>query len=51
MFRFHFMAVSDNQQREMPLAEDRNKGKPLAYPEAVKLADGEVLYSHQQKLK
>lgn len=31
------MAVSDQRQRVMPTFEDREKGKPLAYPEAVLL--------------
>ncbi|CAI0405315.1 unnamed protein product [Linum tenue] len=34
---FHFMAISDDRQRVMPLAKDRITGRPLAYPEAVLL--------------
>lgn len=33
------MAVSDRRQRIMPSFEDRDKGKPLAYPEAVLLSN------------
>ncbi|XP_015579690.2 probable rhamnogalacturonate lyase B isoform X1 [Ricinus communis] len=35
--KFHFMAVSDDRQRIMPMPEDRATGQPLAYPEAVLL--------------
>ncbi|KAI8012958.1 Rhamnogalacturonate lyase [Camellia lanceoleosa] len=37
--RFHYMAVSDDRQRFMPLPDDRMpaRGKALAYPEAVLL--------------
>ncbi|XP_078435920.1 uncharacterized protein LOC144706766 isoform X2 [Wolffia australiana] len=37
--RFHYMAMADNRQRIMPMPEDRlpPRGRPLAYPEAVKL--------------
>uniref|UniRef100_A0A2N9EFC9 rhamnogalacturonan endolyase n=1 Tax=Fagus sylvatica TaxID=28930 RepID=A0A2N9EFC9_FAGSY len=35
--KFHFMAISDDQQRMMPTEEDRNTGQPLAFPEAVLL--------------
>ncbi|KAI7992960.1 Rhamnogalacturonate lyase, partial [Camellia lanceoleosa] len=36
---FHYMAVSDDRQRFMPLPDDRmpGRGKALAYPEAVLL--------------
>lgn len=39
--RFHYMAVSDNRRREMPLPDDRlsNRSQPLAYPEAVILVN------------
>ncbi|KAK7858599.1 rhamnogalacturonate lyase [Quercus suber] len=37
--KFRFMAVSDSMQRIMPSAEDRAKGEPLAYPEAVLLTN------------
>ncbi|VVA90661.1 unnamed protein product [Arabis nemorensis] len=39
--KFHYMAISDDRQRYMPLPEDRTppRGKPLAYPEAVQLLD------------
>ncbi|KAI4385261.1 hypothetical protein MLD38_003308 [Melastoma candidum] len=40
--KFTYMAVSDKRQRYMPTMEDRAKGKPLAYPEAVLLPSGEV---------
>lgn len=35
------MAVSDDRRRYMPLPDDRSpgRGQPLAYPEAVLLAD------------
>ncbi|RDX95994.1 rhiE, partial [Mucuna pruriens] len=33
--RFHYMAISDTRQRDMPTAKDRITGQPLAYPEAV----------------
>lgn len=39
MIRFHFMAVSEDKQRIMPMPEDRLKGQALAYPEAVLLTD------------
>ncbi|KAJ1382159.1 Rhamnogalacturonate lyase [Sesbania bispinosa] len=35
--RFHYMAISDTMQRSMPAMSDREKGQPLAYPEAVHL--------------
>ncbi|CAI0464064.1 unnamed protein product [Linum tenue] len=39
--KFHYMAVSDNRQRFMPLPDDRSekRSKPLAYPEAVLLVN------------
>uniref|UniRef100_A0A7N2LZ81 rhamnogalacturonan endolyase n=1 Tax=Quercus lobata TaxID=97700 RepID=A0A7N2LZ81_QUELO len=37
--KFRFMAISDGMQRIMPSAEDRAKGEPLAYPEAVLLTN------------
>lgn len=39
--KFHYMAISDNRQRYMPLPDDRipPRGQPLAYPEAVQLLD------------
>lgn len=45
------MAVSDERQRVMPSFEDRRRGEPLDYPEAVLLTHpsdsllrGEVLF-------
>ncbi|OAY33510.1 hypothetical protein MANES_13G102800v8 [Manihot esculenta] len=37
--KFHFMAVSDDRQRIMPMPLDRITGQPLAYPEAVLLTN------------
>ncbi|XP_030455890.1 rhamnogalacturonate lyase B isoform X3 [Syzygium oleosum] len=37
--KFHFMALSDDRQRVMPMPEDRVTGQPLAYPEAVLLTN------------
>ncbi|KAL8225464.1 hypothetical protein R6Q57_018021 [Mikania cordata] len=39
--KFHYMAMSDDRQRDMPLPDDRSpdRGKPLAYPEAVLLVN------------
>jgi rhamnogalacturonan endolyase len=37
--RFHFMAISDDRQRIMPMPRDRINGQPLAYPEAVLLTN------------
>lgn len=39
--KFHYMAMSDNRQRFMPLPDDRlpGRGQPLAYPEAVLLVN------------
>lgn len=39
IIRFHYMAISDERQRIMPMPEDRETGLPLAYPEAVLLTD------------
>ncbi|XP_042019051.1 rhamnogalacturonate lyase-like [Salvia splendens] len=35
--KFHYMAISDERQRFMPMYEDRKSGEPLAYKEAVLL--------------
>ncbi|XP_031249886.1 probable rhamnogalacturonate lyase B isoform X1 [Pistacia vera] len=35
--KFHYMAISEERQRVMPMPEDRATGQPLAYPEAVLL--------------
>lgn len=49
------MAMADNRQRVMPMPDDRlpDRGRPLAYPEAVLLVNpinpdlkGEVLLHH-----
>ncbi|URD73710.1 Rhamnogalacturonate lyase [Musa troglodytarum] len=54
--KFHYMAVADNRQRIMPMADDRRDGRAdkLGYPEAVRLTDptnaalrGEVDDKHQ----
>ncbi|KAI3732927.1 hypothetical protein L1987_64139 [Smallanthus sonchifolius] len=39
--KFHYMAMSDDRHRHMPLPDDRasSRGKPLAYPEAVLLVN------------
>ncbi|KAI4389482.1 hypothetical protein MLD38_001704 [Melastoma candidum] len=39
--KFHYMAMADNRQRNMPFPEDRlpPRGQALAYPEAVLLVD------------
>ncbi|KAI3738096.1 hypothetical protein L2E82_28114 [Cichorium intybus] len=39
--KFHYMAMSDDRHRYMPLPDDRlsDRGKPLAYPEAVLLVN------------
>ncbi|KAL6012684.1 hypothetical protein ACLOJK_003173 [Asimina triloba] len=39
--KFHYMAISDNRQRFMPLPDDRDppRGKPLELKEAVLLVD------------
>ncbi|XP_024026666.1 rhamnogalacturonate lyase B [Morus notabilis] len=39
--KFHYMAVADNRQRNMPLPDDRlpPRGQALAYPEAVLLVN------------
>lgn len=39
MVRFHYMAISDDRQRVMPMPQDRTTGQPLAYPEAVLLTN------------
>ncbi|KAG2694408.1 hypothetical protein I3760_08G142500 [Carya illinoinensis] len=56
--KFHFMAVSEDKQRVMPMPEDRLKGQALAYPEAVLLTDptdselrGEVDDKYQYSLE
>ncbi|KAK1576099.1 hypothetical protein Q3G72_010941 [Acer saccharum] len=36
---FHFMAITDDRQRIMPMMEDRKSGQALAYPEAVLLTN------------
>ncbi|KAI3855351.1 hypothetical protein MKW92_001815 [Papaver armeniacum] len=36
---FHYMAISDDRQRTMPMPEDRIAGLPLSYPEAVLLTN------------
>ncbi|KAK3016424.1 hypothetical protein RJ639_006191 [Escallonia herrerae] len=36
---FRYMAVSDERQRIMPTAQDRERGEPLQYPEAVLLTN------------
>ncbi|XP_071914289.1 uncharacterized protein [Coffea arabica] len=36
---FQYMAISDKRQRIMPTLEDRERGKTLAYPEAVLLTN------------
>ncbi|CAA3008583.1 probable rhamnogalacturonate lyase B isoform X1 [Olea europaea subsp. europaea] len=39
--KFHYMAMADDRQRNLPLPEDRlpPRGRQLAYPEAVLLVD------------
>ncbi|XP_043811011.1 rhamnogalacturonate lyase B-like [Manihot esculenta] len=37
--KFHYMAISDDRQREMPMPQDRVTGQPLAFPEAVRLTN------------
>ncbi|OIW14564.1 hypothetical protein TanjilG_14950 [Lupinus angustifolius] len=39
--KFHYMAMADNRQRDMPLPDDRlpSRGQALAYPEAVLLVN------------
>lgn len=37
--KFQYMAVSDERQRKMPSPQDRASGKPLSYPEAVRLTN------------
>ncbi|KAK1579022.1 hypothetical protein Q3G72_034972 [Acer saccharum] len=36
---FHFMAITDDRQRIMPMMADRESGQALAYPEAVLLTN------------
>ncbi|KAM7515834.1 hypothetical protein LguiA_005417 [Lonicera macranthoides] len=58
--KFHYMAVSDDRQRMMPMPEDRVTGQVLDYPEAVLLTkptdqmlrgevDDKYLYSCENK--
>ncbi|KAB1200353.1 Rhamnogalacturonate lyase [Morella rubra] len=56
--KFHYMAISDNKQRIMPMPEDRQTGQALAYPEAVLLTNpmdpelrGEVDDKYQYSLE
>ncbi|KAL5714696.1 rhamnogalacturonan endolyase [Ranunculus cassubicifolius] len=37
--KFHYMALSDDRQKTMPMPEDRDTGQPLAYKEAVLLTN------------
>ncbi|KAK0606354.1 hypothetical protein LWI29_036828 [Acer saccharum] len=37
--KFHFMAITDDRQRIMPMMADRESGQALAYPEAVLLTN------------
>ncbi|XP_021853123.1 probable rhamnogalacturonate lyase B isoform X2 [Spinacia oleracea] len=37
--RFHYMAISDDRQRTMPMPQDRDTGLPLAFKEAVLLTN------------
>ncbi|KAG8383630.1 hypothetical protein BUALT_Bualt04G0034000 [Buddleja alternifolia] len=37
--KFHYMAMSDERQRNMPMPVDRNTGRVLDYPEAVLLTN------------
>jgi len=37
IYRFHYMAISDERQRIMPMPVDRETGKVLDYKEAVLL--------------
>ncbi|KAJ4701494.1 Rhamnogalacturonate lyase family protein [Melia azedarach] len=48
--KFRYMVISDNRQREMPTLQDREKGRPLAYPEAVLLPSGEVDDKYQYSM-
>lgn len=57
LFRFQYMAISDDRQRIMPTSEDRNRSQALDYPEAVLLTNpansllrGEVLLHSFDKL-
>ncbi|KAI3888224.1 hypothetical protein MKX03_029015 [Papaver bracteatum] len=51
MDKFHYMAITDNRKRVMPIADDRNfpRCKTLAYPEAVRLVDDKYQYSLENK--
>ncbi|XP_022950941.1 uncharacterized protein LOC111453886 [Cucurbita moschata] len=56
--KFHYMVVSDDRQRIMPTARDRETGHPLAYREAVLLTQpinsklkGEVDDKYQYSLE
>ncbi|CAI0382947.1 unnamed protein product [Linum tenue] len=56
--RFDYMAISEERQRVMPTQEDRDRGKRLAYPEAVlltntsnKALEGEVDDKYQYSLE
>ncbi|KAK7366900.1 hypothetical protein VNO80_08903 [Phaseolus coccineus] len=37
--RFGYLAISNDRQRNMPSQSDRERGQPLAYPEAVLLTE------------
>ncbi|CAL5368348.1 unnamed protein product [Camellia sinensis] len=37
--QFHYMAISEKRQREMPMPEDRIRGVTLDHPEAVRLTN------------
>ncbi|PIA55234.1 hypothetical protein AQUCO_00800159v1 [Aquilegia coerulea] len=37
--KFHYMAISDDRQRTMPMPEDRATGQTLGYKEAVRLTN------------
>ncbi|KAJ8451743.1 hypothetical protein Cgig2_007226 [Carnegiea gigantea] len=37
--QFHYMAISDDRQRIMPMPQDRDSGQPLDYKEAVLLTN------------
>ncbi|KAI3891720.1 hypothetical protein MKX03_001228 [Papaver bracteatum] len=51
MDKFHYMAITDNRKRVMPIADDRDfpRCKTLAYPEAVRLVDDKYQYSLENK--
>ncbi|KAH9756099.1 rhamnogalacturonan endolyase [Citrus sinensis] len=48
--KFHYMIISGNRQREMPLQQDRERGHKLAYEEAVLLPNGEVDDKYQYSM-